>query len=356
MKRKYLILSFLIVLVLAIVFKLYSNKKIINEKNTPDVSHDINIPVLVNKVQYKSVENTINKTANLVPNKKAIVYAATGGNLQKIYFDLGTHVQAGQIMALTDTRKVAIDLQNAIASQEKLQNDVKIYTELLTGKATTQEKLQQLKLDYTNAKNKTEQIRKEFTDAKVKAPISGVVVEKKVEQGMFLSSGGEVATIVDINKLKIQVYLTESEVYKVGKGDVVTFKTDIYPDRIFNGTITFISPEADATHNYLVEVLIANSANAALKAGTFVYASFSKKASHPVLTISRSALVESAEKPTVYVVVNNHAVAREIQLGSNLGDDVEVVYGLKEGDVVVVSGQINLKDKSAVTISNKIVK
>lgn len=356
MKRKYLILSILIVLVLAIVFKLYSNKKIITEKNTANISNEIAIPVLASKVKYKSVENTINKTANLVPNKKAIVYAAIGGNLQKIYFDLGTNVQAGQVMALTDTRKVAIDLQNAIASQEKLKNDVKIYTELLEGKATTQEKLQQLTLDYTNAKNKTEQIKKEFADTKVKAPISGVVVEKKVEQGMFLSSGGEIATIVDVSKLKIQVYLTELEIYKVKKGDMVNFRTDIYPDRTFNGTITFISPEADATHNYLVEVLIANSSNATLKAGTFVYASFLKKTSRPVLTISRSALVESAEKPTVYVVEKNHAVVRQIELGNNLGDDVEVINGLNEGDIVVISGQINLKDRSAVTISNKIQK
>ncbi len=52
----------------------------------------------------------------------------------------------------------------------------------------------------------------------------------------------------------------------------------------------------------------------------------------------------------------NHAVVRQIELGNNLGDDVEVINGLNEGDIVVISGQINLKDRSAVTISNKIQK
>lgn len=351
MKRKNIIWIVVIVLVVLVGYKLFVNKKAINEKNAPEAPKEVSIPVLADTVAFRDSGTTLKKTGNLAPFKQAIVYTASTVNVEQLYFELGTNVKQGQLLAITDTRKLNIDLQNAIVTERKLKNDLQTYNELLEGKATTQEKVNQISLDYTDAKNQTQLIRKQLTDTKVKAPISGVVTEKVVEQGVFVNARTNIATIVDLQKAKVQVYLTETEVYQVKQRDTVSISTDVYPDRKFKGIVSYISPQADATHSYLVEIFVANPQESALRSGTFVYGSFSKKAAKPSLSIPREALIENVQEPTVYVIENNRSVLRKIKTGSDIGDYVEVLDGLKNGEIVVTSGQINLKDRAAVAVS-----
>jgi RND family efflux transporter MFP subunit len=351
MKTKYIVIIIVILLIAVVVYKLSANKNKINEKNSKATVTNVRIPVKIATVQNQLLEISIKKTGNLAPFKEVKALAMTGGTIRQLRFKLGDHVSQGQVLALTDAHLLQLELQKAESNAAKLRNDLNIYTELLQGKAATQEKVNDLRQNYLDAVNQVGQARKNLADVAIKAPTSGTISAKAVEEGVFVNAGAEIATIINLSKAKVQVNLTESEVYQVSQGQQVKITTDVYPGKVFNGTISFISPQADQTHNYPVEIMVDNASQSILRSGTFVYADFSRETKQQMLVIPREALTESVKNASVYVVTNNVARQKTIQTGVELGGNIQVLSGLSPGDQVVTSGQINLKDGSPVSTS-----
>jgi RND family efflux transporter MFP subunit len=195
-----------------------------------------------------------------------------------------------------------------------------------------------------------EQARKELSNTNITAPISGYITKKPVESGAFANVGAPIATIVDVSKLKVQLSVAEQDVYALKKGDKVNITTTVYPGVTFQGVINFISPRGDEAHNYPIEISIQNQDKNPLKAGTYVDIVFNRKSMTPTLQIPRAALVGSIQNAQVYVVDDNRAVLRKVTVGADNGTSLEVLDGLKEGETVVTTGQINLSDSAQVTI------
>lgn len=351
MKRKYIVGLIVIAMAIVIAFKLFANKKKINEKNSTSTTTQVAIPVKAAAVTAQVLEPRTVKTGSLVPFKEAKIVSTTSGNIIQLNFELGDKVQQGQRLAVLDHRLVEVDLEKALSNAAKLKNDLQTYTELLEGKATTQEKVNGIRQDYKDAVSQVDRLKKQLLDANIYAPTSGIISRKAAEQGTFVNAGTEIGTIVNLSKAKIQVFFTEKEVYRMKEGQQVKITTDVYPGRSFEGTIAFISPQGDETHNYLAEVAITNTSDAMLRSGTFVNAEFSENTTQRILTIPREAITESINDASVYVVENNQAKIKRITPGREIGGRIEVVSGLREGELVVTSGQINLQEGTVVKIS-----
>jgi RND family efflux transporter MFP subunit len=165
-----------------------------------------------------------------------------------------------------------------------------------------------------------------------------------------LLPGAALVEITDISKLKLTVKVPEKEVVKYKEGGQISLQADVYPGASFEGKITLVGVKADATHNYPVEILVANQKEQPLRAGMYGRASTGVALKDSALTIPRAALLGSVKNPRVYVVENNKAVLKDISVGADTQGLVEVLAGLQEGEKVVVSGQINLEDKSQINI------
>ncbi|MFD2939143.1 efflux RND transporter periplasmic adaptor subunit [Flavobacterium notoginsengisoli] len=351
MNKKYIVILILAALVVLIIFKLAANKSKINQSNNKIEIQLIRIPVTVSGVKEQLQEINMVKTGALAPFREAKLISVTSGNVQKLLFNLGDRVAQGQVLAVIDSQLLELDLQKAETQAAKLRNDLKTYNELLQGNAATQEKVNEIRQNYQNAVNAADQVRKQLNDAKIKAPTSGIIGSKAVEEGVFLSGGSEIATIVNLSQLKVQVNLTETEVYKIQEGQKVKLTTDIYPGKSFEGVISYISPQADQTHSYAVEIRASNDKAAPLRSGTFVYTDFSRKTNQSVMLIPREALTQSTKDAAVYVVRDGKAKLRQIKTGSEHGNNIQVLSGLQLGEQVVTSGQINLKDDALISIS-----
>ena len=351
MKRKYLFIIIVLALLLLMFFRLMSNKRQLNEKKNPPAPKALAIPVKVANVKEQNLDVSITKTGELSPYIEAKVIATASGTITELRFNLGDQVSRGQVLAVLDTKLLALDLQKSESNVAKLKNDVQTYTELLAGKATTREKVNELEQNYRDAINQSAQLRKQIADAKIKAPTDGVISVKAVEQGVFVNAGADIATVINQSQTKVQVTLTEAEVYQVKKGQKVKITTDIFPDKIFEGRVSYISPQADATHSYIAEVMVKGADEVLLRSGTFVYADFSKTTSQMILLIPREALTESIKDASVYALKENIAYRKPIKTGIETGGMIQVTSGLSKGDLVVTSGQINLKDGTRVNIS-----
>jgi len=348
MLRKIFIIVFVILILGLIGYKLAANKKIMDAQKALPPTTNLVIPVNVTVAAPTNFNDSLIKTGTLIPFKEADINAIASGKLVSVNFNLGTMVSQGQTVANLDSRTLQLNLQQAILNKNKVEKDVKRNDTLYAGNATTLVDVQNTKLNYENTLNQIDLLHKQISDNEIKTPISGQIVTKLKEAGEFVSAGSSLGHIVDMSSIKVDVLVNEADVYSLKTGQSVIVTTDIYPQVSFPGHINFISDKGDATHNYLVEVTLQNSAAHPLKAGTFAYVNFQRKSSGTAILIPRSSLLEGTQTPKVYIVENDKAVTKDIIIGSELGDLIEVRSGLNAGDKVITGGQVNLKEGSLV--------
>ena len=190
-------------------------------------------------------------------------------------------------------------------------------------------------------------------DTRIKAPISGYINKKFIEVGSIITGmpATELFEIVNVSKLKLNVSVNESQVASLKVGSSTKVSASVYPDKTFDGKITFIAAKADASLNFPVEIEITNNASKDLKAGMYGTAAFaSKQQKQSLKIVPRNAFVGSVSSNQIFVIENGTAKLKTVTAGRILGDKVEILNGLNEGETVIITGQINLQDGSSVEV------
>lgn len=331
-------------------FKLVTNKAKIDQQNQVVAKVNTAIPVTVTTVAEGLVNQPLVQSGNLIPFREADITATTAGKVERVNFNLGSHVSNGATLVTLDNKLKEISLAATQLNIDKLRKDVARYTTLLAGNATTEIQLNDVKYNYESALNQAEQLKKQLADATVKAPLSGQIIKKDIEPGEYITVGKVLGTVLDVSRLKVQVPVNEKDVYQLRVGQPVRVSTDIFPDKPFSGRISYIAAQGSEEHSYPVEITIDHVG--ALKAGTFVNVDFTRSSHQKGLLIPRTALVESIQNPYVFVLEGNVARRRNIEVGAELGDKLQVRSGLSAGDKIVTTGQINLSDGKPVQITN----
>lgn len=349
--KKIITIVAIIALIGLVAFRLISNKKEIDAKNKLPDNTAQRIAVNVARVQKRVNEKNLSLVGTVTANKVIDIKSEVQGTITSFNVELGDFVRKGQQLAKVDADIKSIALSTAEQNLANAKRDFERYNNLYQGGAATEAQFQQYKLNYENAQNQVKQVRKELSNTTIIAPINGYITQKSVEAGAFANVGTSIATIVDVSKLKVQLNVAENDVYALKVGDPVEITATVYPGITFKGEITFISPRGDEAHNYPIEISFTNQDKNQLKAGTYVNIAFSQKSQVPTLQIPREALVSSVKDARVYVVNgNNVAQLQKITVGADNGAYLEVLEGLKEGESVVTTGQINLSDSTQVAI------
>ena len=347
MKKKIIVITILLLLFASIGYVLSKNKKEIDQKNVAVDRTNIPVAVTVIKLEKQTVERNLEVPATVEPSKKANISAVTSGTITSLNIVLGSKVNAGQVIGAVDTRQQQINLSDAKDALNKAQLDYQLNKELYEGNAGTGQSVKDAKRTMESARFKLSQLSQQLGDAKIKAPISGIIVTKTAEVGEYAGPGAVVATVVNVYNLKAVVFINEKDVYKLHLNQSAVISAEALEGKDFNAKVNFISPVSDENHNYRVE-LIVNNQSGVLKAGTYIKVNFNLGSESLVLQIPKIALVEGIKNPFVYIAKGDKAEVRKITVGREFGENVEVLSGLNEGDEVVVSGQINLTNNSKI--------
>jgi membrane fusion protein (multidrug efflux system) len=155
--------------------------------------------------------------------------------------------------------------------------------------------------------------------------------------------------LIDNSSLKIDVYLSEQEAFKVKQGQQVSL-TSVVLAQPKTAKISMISDKADASGKFLAEVSFPNTGSE-LKAGMLADVHFASDAIETGLSVPVSALIASSKDAKVFVVKGNTVEERNITTGIVTSDKVEVTQGLQKGEQVVMSGLLNLENGSFVSIN-----
>lgn len=199
------------------------------------------------------------------------------------------------------------------------------------------------------ARARVARARKALSDTVVKAPFEGLVAERLVSIGDFVTPGTRVAVVVRVDPLRVELTVPEQFVSVVGVGRPVSLQVDAYPGRTFNGQVRYVSPALSAsTRALVVEAVVANPAGE-LKPGFFATARIEQATATPALLVPAKAVQATSGTQRVFVAKGDRAEERIVTTGQTLDDLVEIVSGLAKGEPVILDHPDALVDGAPIT-------
>lgn len=322
-----------------------------NEAKTAIVAQE-NSSVLVrtDTVSKQPLDLGFSVNGNFIPAQELSFASEKSGRVVKVLVKEGDAVRTGQVLATIRTEQLNVDRQNAEAIYQNALKDLTRYESAYATGGITQQQLEQARLAVENAKTRIEQININIDDATIRSSINGVIAERKVEPGSVLAPGTPMFEIVNVSRLKLKVAVSESQVIQIKEGDQVMVSASVFPDKEFTGRVTFISPKADQSLNFPVEIEVNNTAQD-IKAGMYGAAHFTNEEKALAILVPRTAFVGSVSANEVFLYAKQDSTARihKVTAGRIIEDKVEVLGGLQEGDILITSGQVNLSDGTQVS-------
>ena len=352
MKR---VLTIIVVVVLALgaIAWILSNNKKKNDAKTAYIAEGGGaIAVRVAPVEKKTVDLDFVANGNFAPIQELNFAAENSGRVAQIFVEEGSRVSKGQVLARIDAEILNADRETAEATYQSAARDLARYESAFKTGGVTQQQLDQARLNAENAKLHLQQQQRKLNDANIRSSINGIVNKKMIETGAYVSPGTVLFELVDISKLKLKVNVSESQVANLKLGETIGIQSSVFPDEKFNGKVSFIAAKADGALNFPVEIEVSNNVKNSLRAGMYGTAVFQFPKQAPGIFIPRTSFVGSVSSNQVFVLnaANNTASLRNVVSGRIIGESVEILSGLKDGETVITSGQINLTEGSPVTI------
>lgn len=291
-------------------------------------------------------------------NKLVEVYPVVGGNVINVFAELGDYVEKGKLLATIRSTEVAgfeKDLQDAENDVIVAANKLKVAQELFEGKLSAEREVIVAKSELDKAKSQLSRVREVYriynlkgsSIYEVRAPLSGFIIEKKINKDMLLRSDrtDNLFDIAQINDVWAIANVNESDISQIKLGEKAEVLTLSYPDQPFMGHVdkiyNMIDPETKAMQ---VRIKISNK-DYLLKPDmrATVKLSFDEKES--MLSIPSKAII--FDKSKTFVMVFNdrsHIDTREVTVFRQLGDLTYISSGLKEGEKVITKSQLLIYD------------
>ena len=308
------------------------------------------------------------------------IFARTNGYLKKWYFDIGAHVEQGQLLAVIETPELDQQLGQARANLKTGQANERLaqitatrWQNLLTtdsvSKQETDVAVQDLSAKQATVESMTadvQRLEQLQSYEKVYAPFSGVITARNTDVGALINAGAEGSQgqgvvpqelfhMAAVNRLRIFVSVPETDSDAARNGAKVPLTLDEFPGETFQGTIVRNSDAIDLNSRTLnVEVDVDNH-DGRIKPGAYVFVHLklpdnSKKAT-AALTIPTNTLLFRSEGLRVGVVRDGHAELVPMTIGRDYGATVEVINGLKPTDQVIVNPSDSLTTGTPVRIN-----
>lgn len=359
------------------------------------------VAVQTAKVEVRELQRTVDAVGSLDPNEEITVSNQVEGLVSKVFVDLGDSVKAGQVIAQLDTAELdlAVRQQTAALQQElahlgltessadvddattsqvrqadatfsetKIQLD-RIKT-LVSEGLVPQQQLDEQQARYNVAeaslKSAREGVRniratiaarrvslalaqKKLADAKITSPMSGFIKERLIAEGVYLKVNSPVVTLVQNSPLKLRFDVPENALDSVRVKGPISFQVDSFPNQKFIGQISRIAPSVDRQSRTLkVEALVTNT-DGVLKPGLFARVLILTDRREKALIVPTAAVFQFAGLEKVFVIENGKVAERIVRSGTQNAEFVEIIEGVKEGDLVAISNLGNLQQGREVT-------
>lgn len=309
------------------------------------------VPVDLAEATTDTVASWITATANLVAENEVQVIAESDGRVASFNFEEGQRVQRGQVMAtlVGDEARIALAKARARAENAKAAYDRAegLYNQDLIPRGDFDKTAMERRVaDQDLAEAEWRLSRKA-----VRAPISGVVTLRMVQNGQQVNPGDQLYTITDFDPLIADLYLPEREAMALTLGRTVRITPKANETIRFDGRIRRISPVVDTATGTVKVTVETTDVPDSVRPGTFVQVGIVREEHKNAVVIPRDAVIRELARSFVFVEEDGLAKRRIIETGIEDGELVEVLDGISPGDKVVVAGQGGLKNDTKIKVA-----
>jgi membrane fusion protein, multidrug efflux system len=327
------------------------------------------VPVRGANVEQRDLRETLTVTGTLRPKAEIKVIAEVAARLDRLAKDEGAVVSKGELLAVLDDTDYNLTLQRAKAAlavadanrahaaAERDRANSLLKTGGITDKdhLSAQVNLQVSEASLAQAKVEVAIAEQNVTRTRIVAPFSGRLIDRLSDAGSYLASGTPIFTLVDDSVLEFRGAVPSSDYGKVKLNAPVTLTMDALPDVEVTGQVTRVVPMVQE-RNRSFELIARVPGRQGLVAGLFARAAIYVREVKGALLVPPSAVVRDGANPDradVFVVTNNKAERREISLGVEQPDAIQVIKGLSGGETVVIDPPVSLTSGATVQVQGK---
>ena len=300
------------------------------------------------RVRVQSLPNQFETVATLRADESIVVRPEIAGRIEQIHFAEGENVAAGALLFTLDDALARADLNEANAN---LQNSKRAYTR--ANELAGRQLIAKADLDTTQADLGVNQARAASAQARlsktrIRARFSGVTGLRNVSEGDYVNVGQELVQLVRLDPIELDLRVPEVVLSSLAVGQKLDFGVDSFRDELFSATLVAIAPTVDAGgRSVALRARLANPGRK-LRPGMSARARITLATNARALMVPEQAIWPAGEQKMVYLVIDGVAKLVPVTLGMRQPGQVEITSGVKEGDEVVVAGQLKLHDGAKV--------
>lgn len=405
--KKILLIALTVIICGLIVFFLFirDGAETPEEESSPqgsdsaEKSKDLPLPVKVTPAERGDLIIRLSAPGEAVTRKRIIMKAEVTGVIKSLNVEEGKHVKEGEMLVELDDKEYRLELERAEASRLGALSELlveKQFSELEEKPLPSEiQRVQKAKKDFEQARDlfrkglisqrdfenassqyeltmiESGEMKDEILAArkglpqaevevkrakinlektKIKAPFSGIITDLDISPQEHLTSGRELFTLVNISQIQIHAKVLESEIGRMRVGREVEIKFSAYPDKIFKGKTRAISPiinPTDKTCNVVIDVA---NPKEEIKPGMHAEVDIPAEIHKNKLLIPQKAILVTAGRKLAFVVEEDLAKWRYLEVGLENEDYAEVLDGVKEGELVIIEGHFTLAHDTKVRI------
>lgn len=342
-------LAIIFIILIAAVFKLYSNKKQIDNTIVGLEEKEILIPVEVIQAKEKVTNKQYKLNGVFEAKNNLNLISEVSGKIEKLCVPEGAIIDKGQELFCVENKILKAQLDLALVNLNDTEKNLNRFKNLKASDAVSKKQLEDIQIAFQQAKLNYELALITYENSFIKSPIKGTVNEFFVEIGSYVYPGLAVANILATDTLFLITKVPEQDILKINKRDKVniiyqgTMKIEAF------GSVDYISSKADDSNKFEIKIKVKNP-NGVFKPGMFATAVICSESNHKRIIIPRKCLEGSLKDPKVYLINDNQAFLVPIKIEEVIDDFLVINSGISLNNTIVVNGQINLDNGTKVRI------
>lgn len=302
-------------------------------------------PVTVRTVVLATAEwqDRVQALGTAKANESVTITAKVSETVQKVNFDSGDFVEAGQVLVDLTGQVQLAGLEEARAAYKEAEQQLKRAEELAAKHLIPGSQLDTQRATRDAARARMDQVRAQLSDRVITAPFDGLLGLRQISQGSLVTPGSAIATLDDVSVIKLDFSVPETLMAALAPGQAVSAMSAAYPNDVFDGVLRNIDSRVDpVTRSVMVRAELPNPERK-LRPGMLLTVDV-RQAARPVLALPELALLQVGRNSFVYRVAADGTVAQvAVKTGARERGRVEVLDGIAAGDRVVVEGTVKLR-------------
>lgn len=320
-----------------------------NGKNGKD-KEKAPVPVSIAAIGAAPISAYITSTANLVAENEVKIVSEAEGRVERLLVEEGHYVQQGQPLAALVRGDAEMLREKARVRAANARVAFNRASEMHTKELMSRGDYDKVVMEKEVAEQELAEAEWRLGKTTIRAPFTGRVTERTVNQGQHVRPGDVLFTLTDYDPLIARIFLPERDVLALKVGREVRLTLRASNDVAFTGRIRQISPVVDTSTGTVKVTVEATNPPAIVRPGAFVSVDIVRETKPNAVRVPREAVLRELRESHVFVAEGSVARRREVTLGIEEGDFVEALSGVRPGEKVIVAGQGALRDGSPIKV------